>query len=158
MKAKISVFFLVILLTIFIVLPALYNNILISESISLKNEENLSVTDTIKFKFDHKKDMEVNMNIFFRVNQDYESYSNLFLFTYLINNELNDTISIDTLEYEIYDNFGVCLGSGPSDIKTFDKVYKKNHMLKKGNYSLNIVHGMYSDLTGLDNIGFNISK
>jgi len=158
MKAKISVFFLAMLLTILIVFPVLNNNILISESISLKNLDSFSKKDTIKFEFNQIKNMEVDMNIFFRINQDYENYSNLFLFTYLINDELNDTISIDTLEYEIYNNFGICLGSGPSDIKTFEKVYKKNYLLKKGHYSLNIIHGMYSDLTGFDNIGFNVSK
>ena len=158
MKTKISVFFLIMLLTILIVFPVLYNNILISESASLKNLDTFSKNDTIKFEFNQTKDMKVNMNIFLRVNQDYENYSNLFLFTYLINSELGDTISIDTLEYEIYNNFGVCLGSGPSDIKIFDKIYKKNYLLKKGRYSLNIIHGMYSDLTGLDNIGFNMTK
>lgn len=158
MKTKVSVFFLIVLLTILIVFPVLYNNILISESVSLKNLDAFSKNDTIKFEFNQTKDMEVNMNIFLRVNQDYENYSNLFLFTYLINSELGDTISIDTLEYEIYNNFGVCLGSGPSDIKTFDKIYKKNYLLKKGYYSLNIIHGMYSDLTGIDNIGFNMTK
>ena len=138
MKTKISVFFLIMLLTILIVFPVLYNNILISESASLKNLDTFSKNDTIKFEFNQTKDMKVNMNIFLRVNQDYES--------------------IDTLEYEIYNNFGVCLCSGPSDIKIFDKIYKKNYLLKKGRYSLNIIHGMYSDLTGLDNIGFNMTK
>ena len=158
MKAKASVFFLVSVLTILIFFPVLYNDILISQSFSLDDEKILTKNDTIYFKFNQKENIKINMNLFFRINQNYNQYSNLFFFTYLINNELNDTISVDTLDYLIYDKFGQCLGSGPSDIKTFEKTYKQNYMLKTGNYSLSIIHGMNNDLNGLQNIGFKITK
>tara|TARA_B100001250_G_C19465648_1_gene642229 strand:- start:88 stop:564 length:477 start_codon:yes stop_codon:yes gene_type:complete len=158
MKTKFSVFFLVLGLTILIFFPVLYNDVLISQSFSLENKKTLTKNDTIYFAFSQKENVKINMNIFFRINQDYKQYSNLFFFTYLINTELNDTISIDTLQYLIYDKFGQCLGSGPSDIKTFEKNYKENYILKKGNYSLSIIHGMNNDIQGLQNISLKINK
>ena len=80
------------------------------------------------------------------------------MFCELINTYSNDTI-VDTLKFQIYDSWGKCLGSGPSGIKTFEKNYKQNYPLSKGDYLLNITQGMRVDsLYGIKDIGFKITK
>ena len=64
---------------------------------------------------------------------DFDQFSNLILFCDLINGDLNDTIS-DTLNINIFDSWGKCLGSGPSEIKTFEHNFKENYTLNKGKY------------------------
>lgn len=161
MKAKVSVFVLVFVLTGLIILPTLYGDIIISKSFSFKSIDDESTwgqNDTISFKFNYIENDTVSLGFFFRINQDYNEYSNLFLFSQLINTNSHDTI-IDTLEFQLYDSGGNCLGSGPSGIKTFKKNWKRNFPLKKGDYLLNIIHGMRIDsLRGFENIGFKIKK
>ena len=161
MKAKIFVFFLIITLTCLIVLPTLYDNIIVSRSFSFESidkKKGWSKNDTISFNFNYSKKETVSFDLFFRINQNYNQYSNLFLFVELINTYSAEK-RVDTLEFQIYDSWGKCLGSGPSGIKTFEKNYQKNYSLSKGNYLLNIIHGMRTDsLQGMKDIGFKIKK
>jgi len=161
MKAKISVFFLVILLTGLIFIPNLYESTIVSKSFSFKSNDEKKVwekNDTVSFNFYYAKDDAISLDVFFRINEHYNQYSNLFLFCELINTYSYDTI-VDTLEFQIYDSWGESLGSGPSSIKTFEINYKKNYSLMKGDYLLNIIHGMRTDsLQGFEDIGFKIKK
>ena len=161
MKAKVSVFFLVVILTGLIILPTLYDNIIVSKSFSFKSIDGKKIweqNDTIIFKFNYDNKDTVSLDIFFRINQNYNQYSNLFLFSQLINTSSNDTI-VDTLEFQLYDSWGKCLGSGPSGIKTFEKNWKINKSLNNGDYLLHITHGMRKDsLQGFEDLGFKIKK
>ena len=161
MKVKVSILFLVTVLIGLIIFPALRDNIIVSKSFTFKSENKKKIwakNDTISFNFNYNKDETVSLDLFFRINQHYNQYSNLFLFCELINTYSNDTI-VDTLEFQIYDSWGKCLGSGPSGIKTFEKNYKQNYPLSKGDYLLQIIQGMRADsLQGLEDIGFKIKK
>ena len=157
MKAKISVFILAIILTTIISYPILFDSTIESKSKDFKRSI-WTTNNTVKFKFDFEEKESVNINLFFRIDNDFNQFSNLILFCNLINEDLNDTIS-DTLNINIFDSWGNCLGSGPSEIKTFEYNYKKNYALNKGNYCLDILQGMRADsLFGIKNIGFNIFK
>ena len=161
MKAKVSVFLLVTVLAGLIIFPTLVDNVIISKSFtfeSIDKKKFWAKNDTIRFKFNSNVDDTVSLDVFYRINQHYNQYSNLFLFCELIDTYSNDTI-VDTLEFQIYDSWGKCLGSGPSDIKTFEKNYKQNYTLSKGDYLLNIIQGMRVDsLYGIKDIGFKITK
>jgi len=161
MKAKVSLLFLVTILTGLIIFPTLFDNIIVSKSFTFKSVDKKKFwakNDTVSFKFNYIKDDAIGLDVFFRINQNYNHYSNLFLFCELINTYSNDTI-VDTLEFQIYDSWGQCLGSGPSGIKTFEKNWKKNYPLNSGEYLLNIIHGMRTDsLYGFKNIGFKMFK
>jgi gliding motility-associated lipoprotein GldH len=157
MRAKISVFFLIVISTAIIISPLLYKKTIASNYVSPKQQ--WDVNDVITFEFENPYTESVNINIFIRINEDYDSYSNLFLFTHLIDKKSNQPLSVDTLEYEIYDQFGQCLGLGPSNIKTFNQDYKIDYPLKNGHYELSIEHGMrIAFLTGIEDIGFKITK
>lgn len=157
MKVKISVFF---LLTIFVVLifsPTIYNNTSASDYTNKSNP--WKIEDMIEFVFEKEEGSEININIFFTINEDFDQYSNFFLFVQLINQDSNEKLSVDTLEYEIYNKYGDCLGSGLSNLKQFQKTYKpKTSYLKSGFYKLEITQGMRETIQGVSNVGFKIIK
>ena len=161
MKVKVSVLFLVTILIGLILFTALPDNIIVSKSFTFKSVAKKKVwakNDTVSFTFNYDKDDTVSLDLFFRINQHYNKYSNLFIFCELINTYSNGTI-VDTLEFQIYDSWGKCLGSGPSGIKTFEKNYKQNYPLSKGDYVLKLIQGTRTDsLQGLEDIGFKIKK
>ena len=157
MKAKISVFILAVVLTAIISYPVLFDGVIESKSEDFKSSIWTS-SNTLKFEFDFEETDSININLFFRIDNNFDQFSNLILFCDLINGDLNDTIS-DTLNINIFDSWGKCLGSGPSEIKTFEHNFKENYTLNKGKYFLNILHGMRVDsLYGIKDFGFKITQ
>ena len=157
MKAKISVFILAMILTAIISYPVLFDGVIESKSKDFKKSI-WPTNNTLKFKFDFEENDSININLFFRIDNNFNQFSNLILFCDLVNEDLNDTIS-DTLNINIFDSWGRSLGSGPSAIKTFEYTFKENYKLNKGKYFLNFLHGMRVDsLYGIKDFGFKITK
>ena len=50
------------------------------------------------------------------------------------------TLFLDTLNINIFDSLGKCLGSGPSEIKTFEHNFKENYTLNKGKITFKYLH------------------
>ncbi len=112
------------------------------------------------------QDSIIPYNIFInlRNTKDYE-FSNLFLITQMT--FPNQTIVVDTLEYEMTDVNGRFLGSGFSDIKENKLFYKENiRFHQKGKYFLQIQQAMrkrnevsgINPLHGISDIGISIEK
>ncbi len=124
----------------------------------LKNTKiafDFQVSDTLA-----KYDLFINL----RNNNAYE-FSNLFLIT---NMKFPDgKMVIDTLEYQMTDNFGKFLGQGFSEIKENKLLYKEQIAFPlKGEYIISIEQAMrkngdvnaLSALKGITEVGFRIEK
>jgi gliding motility-associated lipoprotein GldH len=121
--------------------------------------------DRLVFSFKIKdtivpKDLFINI----RNNSAYE-FSNLFLITAL---KLPDnSVVIDTLQYEMADALGKFLGAGFSEVKENKLFYKEHNIFPLlGTYSLEIRHAMRRNgkvyamefLKGVQEVGFSIEK
>lgn len=140
------------------------DNLVFTEYKTLKNSTwksnekltfNFTVKDTIQPK---------NLFIHVRNNKDY-AFSNLYLITSL--NFANGTIIIDTLQYEMTDEYGAFLGKGFSNIKENKLFYKEAKIFPtKGEYQFIIYHAMrkqgeiepISTLKGIQDVGFSIEN
>jgi len=121
--------------------------------------------EKIEFAFEVKDTiLPKNLYINIRNNNDYE-FSNLYIITEL--KFPNNTLVIDTLQYEMADISGMFLGNGFSEIKENKLFYKEYKVFPiSGNYVLNIRHAMRKNgeidaiekLYGLQDIGFSIEK
>ncbi len=108
----------------------------------------------------NKYDLFINL----RNNNAYE-FSNLFIITKL--KFPDNKMVIDTLEYQMTDNFGKFLGQGFSEIKE-NKLFYKEHIVfpLKGNYTISIEQAMRKNgdvdalkiLKGITEVGFRIEK
>ena len=122
---------------------------------------------------DHVIAFEISMqdslspyNIFINLrNTKTYGFSNLFLITQMT--FPNQTIVVDTLEYEMTDVNGRFLGSGFSDIKENKLFYKENiRFHQKGKYFLQIQQAMrkrnevpgINPLHGISDVGISIEK
>ena len=132
------------------------------ESISGANWEtknnvafDFSIQDTITPK---------NLFIYVRNTSDYP-FSNLYVITTLVIPD--ETMIIDTLQYEMSDTSGKFLGKGFTDTKENKLYYKeKKRFPRKGNYQFQIRQAMRKNgevspltaLKGIQDIGFSIEK
>ena len=116
---------------------------------------NFEVKDTISSK---------NLFINIRNNNDYE-FSNLYLITTL--KFPNNSLVIDTLQYEMADASGKFLGNGFSEIKENKLFYKEHKVFPlSGKHVFKIRHAMRKNgtlnaiesLIGIQDIGFSIEK
>jgi gliding motility-associated lipoprotein GldH len=132
---------------------------MILEDSSWKSGEKMNFTFEIKDTISPK-----NLFINIRNNSDYE-FSNLYLITAL--KFPNNSLVIDTLQYEMTDASGIFLGSGFSEIKQNKLFYKERKVFPvSGNYSLTIEHAMRKNgemkaveqLYGVQDVGFSIEK
>lgn len=139
----------------------------ISEFNQYKTVENNSWKsgETIDFIF-QVKDTVLPKSLFINIrsNNDYE-FSNLYLITEL--KFPNNTLVIDTLQYEMADASGKFLGNGFSAIKENKLFYKERKVFPvSGNYALKIRHAMRKNgainavesLFGIQDVGFSIEK
>ena len=157
MKTKICVIIIAVLLTTLISFPVLFSGVIFTQSKEFEDSI-WSNSETAIFEFDFSETKSVNMDIFFRIDNNFNQFSNLILFSKLINKDIKDTI-YDTLNIKVYDSWGNCLGSGPSTIKTFEYNYKSNYKLNKGSYYIDFLHAMRCDsLNGIMDIGFKLTK
>jgi gliding motility-associated lipoprotein GldH len=121
--------------------------------------------EKINFTFE-VKDTILPKNLFINIrnNSDY-AFSNLYLITAL--KFPNNSLVIDTLQYEMADALGMFLGNGFSELKENKLFYKERKVFPvSGNYSLTIRHAMRKNgemkaierLYGVRDVGFSIEK
>jgi gliding motility-associated lipoprotein GldH len=121
--------------------------------------------EKINFTFE-VKDTILSKNLFINIrnNSDY-AFSNLYLITAL--KFPNNSLVIDTLQYEMADASGMFLGNGFSELKENKLFYKERKVFPvSGNYSLTIRHAMRKNgemkaiekLFGVQDVGFSIEK
>lgn len=119
----------------------------------------------VPFEF-NVKDTILPKNLFINIrnNSEYE-FSNLYVITELI--FPNETIVVDTLQYEMADETGKFLGVGFTEIKENKLFYKeKKAFPTSGKYIFNVRHAMRKNgvidpiefLKGIQDIGFSIEN
>jgi gliding motility-associated lipoprotein GldH len=139
----------------------------ISEFNQYKSVENSAWKSGEKITFNFEiKDTLLPKNLFINIrnNNEYE-FSNLYLITAL--QFPNNSVVIDTLQYEMADASGKFLGNGFSAIKENKLFYKEHKVFPvSGKYVLNIRHAMRKNgalnaiesLIGIQDVGFSIEK
>lgn len=139
----------------------------ISEFNQYKTLENSSWKSGEKIAFSFEvKDTILPKNLFVNIrnNTKYE-YSNLYVITEL--KLPNNSLVIDTLQYEMTGVSGKFLGDGFSRIKENKLFYKERKVFPfKGNYTLSIRQAMrkngevntIENLVGIQDVGFSIEK
>lgn len=121
--------------------------------------------ESINFNF-KVKDTLLPKNVFINIrnNRAYE-FSNLYIITAL--NFPDNSVVIDTLQYQMADATGMFLGDGFSEIKDNKLFYKEQKVFTiAGDYTLSIRQAMrkngvvdaLEDLNGIQDIGFSIEK
>jgi gliding motility-associated lipoprotein GldH len=127
--------------------------------------EGWKANEKMLFEFD-VKDTILPKNLFINIrnNSEYE-FSNLYVITELI--FPNETVIIDTLQYEMADETGKFLGVGFTEIKENKLFYKEKKTFPvSGKYMFNVRHAMRKNgainpiefLKGIQDIGFSIEK
>ena len=119
----------------------------------------------IVFEFD-VRDTILPKNLFINIRNNNEyKFSNLYLITEL--NFPNETIVVDTLQYEMTDNSGNFLGDGFTEIKDNKLFYKEKKAFPvSGKYTLSVRQAMRKNgevnpmpfLEGISDVGFSIEK
>ncbi|MCL7761921.1 gliding motility lipoprotein GldH [Polaribacter sp. Z014] len=121
--------------------------------------------DNVSFEFDVKDTISPkNLFINIRNNNEY-SFSNLYVITELI--FPNETVVVDTLQYEMADKRGKFLGDGFTEIKENKLFYKEKKVFPiSGKYKFNVRHAMRKNgnvkpiefLKGIQDVGFSIEN
>lgn len=101
--------------------------------------------------------LDYQSGILIRNSGDY-AYQNLWLFVTEI--APDSTITCDTIEYYLADNYGRWLGSGIGSLYTNIYYYKEDlHYSQEGVYTYEIRQGMREEeLRGITNVGIQIMK
>ncbi|ARV15588.1 gliding motility lipoprotein GldH [Polaribacter sp. SA4-12] len=121
--------------------------------------------EKVSFEFD-VKDTISSKNLFINIrnNSKYE-FSNLYVITELV--FPNETIVVDTLQYQMADETGRFLGVGFTEIKENKLFYKEKKAFPvSGKYMFNIRHAMRKNgaiapiefLKGIQDVGFSIEN
>jgi len=155
MKKKIS--YIIILITLgFFLISLLFSNQVFSEKIDFKSSV-WEYNDTLNFKFNSKSELNNNVVLFGKINQDY-SFANIYLFVEFFADDVK--IKTDTLNCVLYDAYGNPRHKNIGNIQLFKKDFLNNFNFEKNKqYTFKIVHGMreYS-LNGIETIGLNIKS
>ena len=105
-----------------------------------------------------------NSYLTLRLNQKYR-YNNIFVIITVSNS--SETISRDTIEYEVADNFGKLIGSKMININELNLLHKIDfQLMPKENYFINIEHAMRNvnetigveKLEGVLDVGYKFEK
>jgi len=129
------------------------------------NAAGWEANEKVSFEFDVKdtispKDLFINI----RNNNEY-AFSNLYVITELV--FPNETVVVDTLQYEMADETGRFLGVGFTEIKENKLFYKKNKVFPEtGKYLFKVRHAMRKNgavhpiefLKGIQDVGFSVEK
>lgn len=155
MKKKIS--YIIILITLgFFLISLFFSNQIFSEKIDFKSSV-WEYNDTLNFKFNSKSELNNNVVLFGKINQDY-SFANIYLFVEFFADDVK--IKTDTLNCVLYDTYGNPRYKNIGNIQLFKKDFLNNfNFEKEKQYTFKIVHGMreYS-LNGIETIGLNIKS
>ena len=127
------------------------------------NKEGWQANEKILFEFDVKDTISPkNLFVNIRNNNDY-AFSNLYIITELM--FPNETLVIDTLQYEMADKTGKLLGTSFTEIKENKLFYKENKIFPvSGKYKFNIRHAMRKSgeinpiefLKGIQEVGLSV--
>ena len=127
------------------------------------NKEGWQANEKIIFEFDVKDTISPkNLFVNIRNNNDY-AFSNLYIITELT--FPNETLVIDTLQYEMADKTGKLLGTSFTEIKENKLFYKENKIFPvSGKYKFNIRHAMRKSgeinpiefLKGIQEVGLSV--
>ena len=105
-----------------------------------------------------------NSYLTLRLNEKYR-YNNIFVIITVSNS--SETISRDTIEYEVADNFGKLIGSKMINIHELNLIHKIDfQLMPKENYFINIEHAMRNvnetigveKLEGVLDVGYKFEK
>jgi gliding motility-associated lipoprotein GldH len=119
----------------------------------------------VLFEF-NVKDTVSPKNLFINIRNNNEyAFSNLFIITELI--FPNETVVIDTLQYQMADETGKLLGTSLTEIKENKLFYKEKKTFPiSGKYMFNVRHAMRKNgainpiefLKGIQDVGFSIEN
>ena len=120
---------------------------------------------TQNFLFQNEdKLIHTNSYLTLRLNEKYR-YNNIFVIITVSNS--SETISRDTIEYEVADNFGKLIGSKMININELNLLHKIDfQLMPKENYFINIEHAMRNvnetigveKLEGVLDVGYKFEK
>jgi gliding motility-associated lipoprotein GldH len=122
--------------------------------------------DSIQNFFFQNEDklIKTNSYLILRLNQKYR-YNNIFVIITASNS--SETISRDTIEYDVADNFGKLIGSKMINIHELNLLHKIDfQLMPKENYFINIEHAMRNvnetigveKLEGVLDVGYKFEK
>ena len=155
MKKKLSYIIFLLLLGFFLI-SLFFSNQVFSKKFDFKSSI-WDVNDTLNFKFSPKSELNNNVVLFGKINQDY-SFANIYLFAEVFVDNLK--IKTDTLNCILYDPYGNPMHKNIGNIQIFKKEYLNNfNFEEEKNYTFKIIHGMReSNLNGIETIGLNIKR
>ena len=153
MKKKIWYIIFLIVFSFFLI-GLFFSNQVFSKKIDFKPSI-WELSDTLNFKFSSPYELNNNVVLFGKINQDY-SFANIYLFIDFFVNDVK--IKTDTLNCVLYDSFGNPRHKNIGNIQLFKKDYLNNfNFEKEKQYTFKIVHGMREyRLNGIETIGLNI--
>tara|TARA_B100000579_G_C22822378_1_gene851354 strand:- start:1178 stop:1660 length:483 start_codon:yes stop_codon:yes gene_type:complete len=158
MRARVIIFFIVIILAFIIFrLSDLFNTTIYSDFHEINKPEWL-IEDTITFDFLEKQAnlKDYNITIFGKTNQNYE-YKNLHLYIDVFLE--NKKIKQDSLDIELYDDFGLPKQKNVGNALFFQLDYLNKFKFEKNKtYKFKIIHGMRDlNLSGVETLGLKIN-
>tara|TARA_B100001287_G_C22614716_1_gene496951 strand:- start:664 stop:1134 length:471 start_codon:yes stop_codon:yes gene_type:complete len=155
MKQRLSYIIFLALLG-FILISLFFSNKVFSKKFDFKSST-WELNDTLNFKFISKSELNSNVVLFGKINQDY-SFANIYLFAEVFVDNIK--IRTDTLNCILYDNFGKPRYNNIGNIQIFKKDYLNNfNFEEEKHYNFKIVHGMRElNLNGIETIGLNIKR
>ena len=155
MKKKISYIIFLILLGFFLI-SLFFSNQVFSKKFDFESSI-WEVNDTLNFKFFPKSELNNNIVLFGKINQDY-SFANIYLFAEVFVD--NVKIKTDTLNCILYDAYGNPRHKNIGNIQIFKIDYLNNfNFEEEKHYTFKIVHGMREfNLNGIETIGLNIKR
>lgn len=159
MRARITIFFIVIILGFMIFRFAFFSNTTEYTNFHTINNSEWLLSDTATFYFSNRNTNLNNHNIVFygKINQEY-SYANLYLFVDVYLEKMR--IKRDTLNCVLYDSFGKPKQKNIGNTQFFSIDYVNKFKFETGkDYKFQIIHGMRDlNLSGVEKIGIKINK
>tara|TARA_B100001564_G_C20293566_1_gene513706 strand:+ start:146 stop:616 length:471 start_codon:yes stop_codon:yes gene_type:complete len=155
MKKKFSYIIFLILLGFFLI------SLFFSDQIFSKKHDFKSsiweLNDTLNFKFTSKSELNNNVVLYGKINQDY-SFANIYLFAEIFVDNIK--IKTDTLNCVLYDSYGNPRHKNIGNIQLFKKDYLNNFNFEdEKQYTFKIAHGMRElNLNGIETIGLKIKR
>jgi len=159
MKARVSIFLIVVVLAFIIFKLSFFLNDTKYSNFHTISNSDWFLKDTLIFDFVNENN-DINnhrVTLFGKINQEY-SYANLNLFIDLFLE--NKRIKRDTLNCNLYDNFGFPLQKNIGNNQFFKLEYLNTFKFEiNKNYKFRITHGMRDlNLIGVETIGIKINK
>lgn len=159
MRARVSIFFIVVILAFIIFKFSFFSNDTKYSNFHTISNSDWLLKDTLIFDFiNENNDIDNHgVTIFGKINQEY-TYANLILFIDFFSE--NNRIKRDTLNCNLYDNFGFPQQKNIGNMQFFKLEYLSTFKFEANkNYKFRIIHGMRdSNLIGIETIGIKINE